>query len=115
MRLSVLVLAVLVLAGCGAGTDRPAASPPYTDTATGRCLESEGYAVAYEHGDPISEKAEDVVYDVWLEELGSTTIRFFHPSKEPPAGGERFANAVVVLDADAATDEDRRRILDCLG
>lgn len=120
MRLSALALAVLALAGCGTGAERsestgPAASPPYSDSATGTCLQRAGYEVVYEHGDPASEQPEDVVFDVWLEELGSTTIHFYHPSREPPAEGERFGNAVVVLDPEAATDEDRDRILECLG
>lgn len=119
MRFSALALAVLALAGCGAEADQrestgPAASPPYSDSRTGPCLERAGYEISYSHGDPESGKPEDVVFDVWLEELGSTTVYFYHPSTEPPPDGEVFGNAVVVLDPEVATDEDRARILECL-
>ena len=120
MRFPVLVLAVLVLAGCGADGEggaltAPAASPPYSDLRTGRCLQGAGYEVSYCHGDPPSEKPEEIVFYVWLDDLGSTAVHFYDPSVMPPPDGEVFGNAVVALDHEAATEDDRRRILDCLG
>jgi hypothetical protein len=103
----------ILLAGCGA--DRPVNQPPptgpFTQDATADCLEESGYTFEIGHGDPPSMRAEDIVFMIWLENLGE--INFFHPSAEVTTEGERYDNAVVILDEDVSP-EDRDKIVGCL-
>ena len=113
------LVAVLVACG-GADTDggaRPERDPPYSQEATGECLEQAGYELAYEHGDPGPGEGPEVTeWSLLVLDVGMTSIDFVHPSREPPddAGGERHGNAVVRIDVDAADDADRDAILACL-
>lgn len=103
----------IALAGCGAEepTENPPSTGPFTQDATAECLEQAGYTFEIGHGDPPSMRAEDIVFDIWFEDLGE--IRFFHPSSEVTTEGERYDNAVVILDEDVPP-EDRDKIVGCL-
>jgi hypothetical protein len=116
MRLRLLVAAgasAIALSGCGAeapGED-PTPTGPFSQDATADCLEDAGYSFEIGHGDPPSMRAEDIVFMIWLEDLGE--IEFFHPSAEVTTEGERYDNAVVVWDENVSP-EDRDTIVGCL-
>jgi hypothetical protein len=103
----------IALAGCGAqGTAKnPPPTGPFSQDATAECLEQAGYTFEIGHGDPPSMRAEDIVFMIWFEDLGE--IHFFHPSAEVTMDGERYDNAVVMLEEDVSP-EDRETILGCL-
>lgn len=111
-RLAPFALALL-LAACGAQESQrnEARGGPYSQGATAECLEDAGYTFEIGHGDPPSMRAEDIVSMIWFEELGE--IQFFHPSAEVTAEGERYDNAVVMLQEEVS-QEDRDAIVGCL-
>jgi hypothetical protein len=103
----------IALAGCGAQgpTENPPPTGPYSQEATAECLEEAGYAFELYHGDPPSGRAEDIVSFIEFSELGE--IRFYDPSAEVPTEGERYDNAVLILEEDLST-EDHKKIVGCL-
>jgi hypothetical protein len=103
----------LLLGACG-GQDPAEGGPqpgPYSQSATAECLEQAGYTFEIGHGDPPSMRAEDIVSMIWFEDLGE--IDFFHPSAKVTAEGERYDNAVVILEEDVSP-EVSETIVGCL-
>lgn len=103
----------IALAGCGAESPgvEPPPTGPFSQETTADCLEQERYTFELYHGDPASGREEDIVSYIEFSELGE--IRFYDPSAEVAAEGERYGNAVLFLDDDV-TPEDHEKIVGCL-
>jgi predicted small lipoprotein YifL len=112
-RLLAAGASAIALAGCGTQgpTENPPPAGPYSQEATADCLEQAGYAFELYHGDPVSGRAEDIVSYIEFSELGE--IRFYDPSVEVPAEGQRYGNAVLILNEDVSP-EDHDTIVGCL-
>jgi hypothetical protein len=111
-RLAPLGLALL-LAACGAQEPGPAGPQPgpYSQDATVACLEDAGYSFEIGHGDPPSMRAQDIVFSIWLDDIGE--IDFFHPSAEVTTVGEHYDNAGVRFEENVSPEE-RDAIIGCL-